>query len=102
MSTTLEARFETRREAEMTVERLVQELGVERADIFIAADGADNTAGDVLAGSDTKAGAPTPDDRDDAPLNGAISVSVDLEDDARAAAVRAAFAEFRVRDVSET
>ena len=36
MGTTLTATFETRREAEMTVERLVQEHGLNRADIFIA------------------------------------------------------------------
>ena len=101
MSTTLEARFETRREAEMAIERLVQELGVERADIFVAASGDENTAGEAPAGADARAGAPSPEGRDDAALNGAITVSVDLQDDARAAAVRAAFAEFAALGVSE-
>ena len=101
MSTTLNATFETRREAEMTVERLVQEHGLERTDIFVAAAGSENTAGEEEAGSDTDAGDPSPEARDDAPLNGAVTVSVDIEDDAKAAKVREAFAEFQAADVSE-
>ncbi len=49
MGTTLTAQFETRREAEMTIERLVQEHGIERTDIFVSAAGADNTAGEAVA-----------------------------------------------------
>ena len=82
MSTTLTGTFETRRAAEMAVERLVQEFEIERTDIFIAAAGDDNTAGEELAGSDTEAGDPSPADRDDAALHGSITVSVDTEDDA--------------------
>ncbi|KQT31007.1 hypothetical protein ASG29_16005 [Sphingomonas sp. Leaf412] len=100
MGTTLTGTFETRREAEMTVERLVQEHGVERTDIFIAADGNENSAGEEQAGSDGDAGAPSPEPRGDAPLHGPISVSVDIEDGAKAAKVRDAFAEFQA-DVSE-
>ena len=101
MSTTITAGFETRREAEMAVERLVQEQGVERSDIFISAEGDENTAGEEQAGSDAAAGAPSPEGRGDAALNGRISVSVDIQDEARVAGVRAAFAEFQARDVSE-
>ena len=101
MSTTLEATFETRREAEMTIERLVQEYGIERTDIFVTTEGADNSAGEAEAGSDTEAGTPSPPDRDDAALNGRISVSVDIADDARADGVRSAFAEFGAQDVVE-
>ena len=101
MSTTLNATFQTRREAEMTVERLVQEHELERTDIFIAAAGDENTAGEEQAGSDTVAGEPSPEARDDAPLNGAVTVSVDIEDDAKAAKVRDAFAEFQAADVTE-
>lgn len=99
MSTTLTAKFETRREAEMTVERLVQQFGIERTAIFVAADGADNTAGSERAGSDNEAGAPSPESRNDAKLTGQVVVSVDIEDEDRVAEVRAAFAEF---DASET
>lgn len=45
MGTSLNATFETRREAEMTVERLAQEQRLDRADICIAAAGDENTAG---------------------------------------------------------
>lgn len=101
MGTTLNATFETRREAEMTVERLVQEHGLDRADVFIAAAGDENTAGEEKAGSDTDAGEPSPETRDDAPLNGAVTVSVDIEDEAKVAKVREAFGEFEAADVSE-
>ena len=101
MSMTLTARFETRREAEMAVERLVQEQGVERSDIFISAEGDQNTAGEEPAGSDLQAGDPSPERRDDAALKGRILVSVDIQDDDRAAVVRAAFKEFDARDVAQ-
>ena len=101
MSTTLKASFETRREAEMTIERLVQEYGIERTDIFVAAQGAENSAGEEQAGSDTEAGAPSPEDRDDVALAGRISLSVDIEDDDRAAEVRAAFEEFGAEDAAD-
>lgn len=99
MATTLKASFETRREAEMAIERLVQEHGIERTDIFVAAAGDENTAGEEQAGADEKAGEPGPAARDDAPLHGAVSVSVDIEDDAKASKVREAFAEFQAADV---
>ena len=101
MSTTLKASFETRREAEMTIERLVQEYGIERTDIFVTTEGDENSAGEEQAGSDTEAGGPSPEDRDDAPLTGRISLSVDIEDDDRASEVRSAFEEFGAEDVVE-
>ena len=101
MSTTLKASFETRREAEMTIERLVQEYGVERTNIFVAAEGTKNSAGEEQAGSDNEAGAPSPENRDDTALAGRISLSVDIEDDDRAAEVRSAFQEFGAEDVPE-
>ena len=99
MSTTLKAKFDTRREAEMTVERLVQEQGIERTDIFITTDGADNSVGDEKAGSDTEGKNPTPESRDDAALEGKIVVSVDIADDTRASEVKAAFKEFDASDI---
>ena len=101
MGTTLTGQFETRREAEMTVERLVQEHGIERTDIFIVATGRENTAGEETAGSDTKAGGPSTETREDAALNGAIEVSVDIEDAAKATLIREAFAEFSAHDVAQ-
>lgn len=99
MPTNLKAKFETRREAEMTVERLVQEQGIERTDIFITTDGDHNSVGNEEAGADTAGQDPTPESRDDAALKGEIIVSVDIQDDARAAEVKAAFAEFDASDV---
>ena len=54
------------------------------------------------AGSDTEAGAPTPETRNDAPLAGQITVSVDIEDEAKIVQVRSAFAEFDADAVAES
>lgn len=70
----LSATFDTRREAEMTVERLVQQFEMDRTAIFITAEGNENSAGEEKAGSDTEAGEPSAEARDDAPLNGAVSL----------------------------
>lgn len=101
MSTSLTAKFDTRREAEMTVERLVQQFKIERTDVFIAAEGEKNTVGIEEAGSDTEAGVPSPEDRNDAQLAGRVVVSVDIEDDDLADEVRSAFAEFDASEVEE-
>lgn len=93
MPETLSGKFGTRREAEMAVERLVQEYGIDRSAVRIAPVGSANSAGDESAGSDTAAGEPTPPSRSDAALEGDIVVSVDVPAD-KAAKVRAAFAEF--------
>ena len=96
----LTAKFATRREAEMTVERLVQEQGIERTKIVIATEDSRNSAGVDEAGADTAGMDPTPNARDDAALEGMIVVSVDV-DDARATEVKAAFAEFDGSDVAQ-
>ena len=101
MGSTLQATFETRREAEMAVERLVQEYGIGRTDIFVSATGDENTVGDEQAGSDAEAGAPSPEARDDAPLNGAVTVSVDVEHETKMTKVREAFSEFDASDMDE-
>lgn len=51
MSMTLSGTFDSRRQADLAVERLVQELGNERTDIFSPA-GADNSAGSMRDGAD--------------------------------------------------
>lgn len=94
MTKLIEGRFETRRDAEMTVERLVQEHGIDRSAILIAAEGDDNSAGVQTPGSDIKAGERSEERRDDEVLEGAILVTVNLEDDASVALVRSAFREF--------
>ena len=101
MGTTLKANFATRREAEMTVERLVQEHKIDRADIVIATAGDENSVGEEQAGSDTADGESKSETRDDAPLNGAVTVSVEIRDQEKVAKVRAAFGEFTAEDVRE-
>ncbi len=97
----LTASFATRREAEMTVERLVQEFGIDRAAVTIATDGDQNSAGVEPAGSDSPSDRSDADGRDDAALTGAILVSADVADDETAAKVRAAFGEFDADRVTE-
>lgn len=99
MGTTLRASFETRREAEMTVERLVQEHEIDRAAITVAAAGDEPSAGTKRAGSDNDAGDPSPEERDDTPLNGAVTVSVAIDDADKAGKIRDAFTEFAATDV---
>ena len=99
MATTLTGEFETRRAAEMAVERLVQEHGLERTDIVVGAAGDHNTAGNVPSGADAEARG-EPGDGEGAPaLEGRIAVSVAIEDDGEADRVREAFREFGSRAV---
>ena len=98
MSQTLKTTFATRRDAELAVERLVQEHGIERSDIFIAPEGDANSAGEAVSGSDRPSAAPTEAGRSDAALNGRIEVSVNLQDNALAAVVSDAFGEMDGRD----
>lgn len=88
MSSSIEKTFATRADAELAVERLVQQVGLTRTDIFVAAAGDDNSAGDTLSGGD----APVPLEvgRDDGALEGGITVSVDVNDAGKSDAVRAA------------
>jgi hypothetical protein len=94
MGTNVTGKFHSREDADAVVERLVQEYGVNRADIFVAAAGTENSAGDEPSGADFAGGEPSPGDRDDAPLSGAVEVSVDINDADSVDRVRATFAEF--------
>lgn len=88
----LTGRFDTRRDAEMTVERLVQEHGIDRNDIVVAAAGDANSAGVERSGSDEASALEGP--REDAALDGQLLVVVRLADDEQARKVQSAFAEF--------
>jgi len=92
MSTTLEGNFASRTHADLAIERLVQEIGIERTDIFVSAEGSQNSAGSVIAGSDDQTVGQAA--RDDAALAGQIIVSVELQDDTHVDAVSAALREF--------
>jgi hypothetical protein len=101
MGTTLTAQFDNRRDAEMSVERLVQEQGIARTDIFIAAAGADNSAGEIASGADAESGHPGVETEGEPELAGKVIVSVDLADDIAAQKARASLAEFGAADVTE-
>ena len=90
------ARFETRREAEMAIERLVQTHGFDRGAIEVVAVGMQNSAGTEIAGADAKRGEAAPAANDDAPLNGLVEVRVSAGDGAIAEAV---FREFHAADI---
>lgn len=98
MGNSISGIFATRREAEMAIERLVQNHGVPRQDVLVAPAGAENTAGTEPAGSDAKRGPVSPPPEDDSPLHGRIAVSLpagDLDVDT----VLAVFADFQAEDV---
>jgi hypothetical protein len=92
MTMTLTGTFDRRDQADMAVERLVQEIGIERTDIFVAASGSENSAGNCIGGADSKTIAQ--DEKDDVPLAGGITVSIDLQDEAKVEVVTAALEEF--------
>lgn len=97
----IDATFATRRDAEMTVERLVQQHGLKREHIVVAPVSAANSAGVEVAGADAKRGDPAPpSDAEDAALAGRISVSVPTGT-AGAAEIRAVFEEFNAADIRE-
>jgi hypothetical protein len=101
MGIVLSATFGTRRDAEMTIERLVQEFGIDRAAIAVSAEGDKNSVGEERAGSDNAAGQRGQDDHEDAALMGSIVVTAEVADETTAKNVRAAFGEFDADGVVE-
>ena len=77
---TLTARFRTRRQADLAIEQLVQDHGVERTDVFVEAEGSDPSSGVVADAADVESGHPGVEASGDPALAGAIVVSVDLTD----------------------
>ena len=77
MESTITAQFETRREAELAVEHLVQTHDIQRADIFIRARGEANSAGVKAAGADVESGHDDAEERGSPELAGLLVVSVD-------------------------
>jgi hypothetical protein len=75
MESILVAEFDTSRAAELAVEHVVQECGVQRTDV-VQPMGADNTSGDRPALADVKV-KPKPGEK----LGGPIEVSVDFHGD---------------------
>ena len=93
------ARFDTRRAADLTVEHLVQEHGIDRSDLVLKAAGSDNTTGERIAGADDESGNPGTERRTDSPLHGPVELSVEV-DDARLNVVSTAIRETGATEVS--
>jgi hypothetical protein len=94
MTSTMKATFSTRREAELVVERLVQEFDIPREAIAIAPEGDANSAGEGRSGGDAKAAEPSVNARTDAPLESRIVVIVEPGEGVDTEAVRRSFQEF--------
>jgi len=92
--TTLTATFETRRDAELVIERLVQEFKVDRKAITVGPEGDENSVGETPSGGDVESDGPSVEARDDAPVEGRIRVALDTGADVDVEAVRKAFQEF--------
>ena len=101
MSIMLTATFDTRRDADRAVERLVQEFDSDRSAIFVGADGERNSAGVRPDGADTGDGSASSGDRQDAALGGSIVVSVTVDGEDTADRVRDAYGEFDAAGVVE-
>ncbi len=80
MSKTLAAEFETRRDAEMTVEHLVQEHGMNPKAIVIAPASSENSAGIKVAGSDNESGHDKNGSEAQPALAGRLRVSVEADE----------------------
>ena len=96
---TIKAVFETRREAELAVEHLVQQHDIDRDDILVGPDGDDNSVGVETNGSDNDAVLEDADD-DDAALNGGIALSVTVDDEELGNTVEEVLIEFGGDDVT--
>ncbi|WP_424813455.1 hypothetical protein [Roseococcus sp. YIM B11640] len=99
MPQTLTGRFETRREAELAIERLVQQESLDRQSISVLPVGKDNSAGTQISGSDQPDAHAGSREREDAALRGPVQVSVSFPE-GRAEAVRQALQESGARDLS--
>lgn len=81
MPVTLKATLPDRRSVELALEHMVQDYGVDRDAIAIETAGAENSAGAQVAGADAESGYPgLASDPDDAAVNGALYVTVEVED----------------------
>lgn len=76
MERTIVASFATRREADLAVERLVQQHGIEPTDVSVTAPGRANSAGTKAAGADTESGHPGVTKSGRPQLAGPVEVSV--------------------------
>jgi hypothetical protein len=85
----LTATFRTRADAELAIEHLAQEYGIDPAFIYVEPVDDENSAGLVASGGDHAAGAPSHQERPDAPLHGAIQLTVPVKHESLAALTKA-------------
>ncbi|WP_322513858.1 hypothetical protein SR870_12330 [Rhodopseudomonas palustris] len=76
MQQAISGEFSTRRGAELAVEQLVQEYGIDRAAILVTARGEENSSGSKIAGADAESGHPGVEKHTEPELNGMIDVSI--------------------------
>lgn len=98
--TTITATFETRREADLVVEHLVQEHDFDRGDIVLESASDENSAGSEAGGADL-AGFDDGNE-DDAALNGSVKVTITLENEDLVDDVEDVLHEFGASDVQQT
>src|SRR3954463_8778911 len=79
MDVEVKAVFKDRRAAELALEHLVQDIGLDRTDVFIAARGSENTSGAQKAGADSQSSLSEPRGDKDPKLNGDIELSAGCE-----------------------
>lgn len=91
---TITATYESRRDADLAVEHLVQELEIGREDVSVGPEGDENTVGTEVDGADLD-----DDDSDEAALAGSVAVTVTVEDEERAEEVQELLEEFGCDDV---
>lgn len=89
MPRTLTGTFETRRAADIAIEHLVQEYGIDRTDIVVAPVSDANSVGSRAAGADVESGHPGTATDTTPALAGALTVTVDIEDDETEAVTKA-------------
>jgi hypothetical protein len=75
----LTAVFRTRADADLAIEHLAQEHGIDPAFIYAEPVADENSAGVAASGGDHAAGAPSHQERPDAPLHGTIQLTVPVK-----------------------
>lgn len=73
------ATFRTREEADLAVEHLAQEYGIDPAFIYVEPVADENSSGEEASGGDAPSTGPGHGRRSDAPLHGAIQLTVPVD-----------------------
>lgn len=75
------ATFRSRADADLAIEHMTQEYGIDPAFIYAEPVADENSAGSVPSGGDRASACPSHGDRADAPLHGAIQLTVSFAQD---------------------